>query len=72
MTRLLKMFLCKFVGMQIIKCGELTDVNFSDPQNQLLDDMIAVGKDCRRILADSDDIPPAAQQKFTVFLLCMN
>lgn len=64
MTRLLKKFLCKFVKMQLIKSTLLTEVNYSNPQNQLPDDVLAVGMDCRRIFADCEEIAPATQHKF--------
>lgn len=64
MTRLLKMFMRKFVKMHLIKSTQLTEVDYSDRQNQLSDDLLAAGMDCRPILADCEEISPATQQKF--------
>ena len=47
MTRLLKKLLCKFVKVRLIKDTPLTDIDFASRENQLSDDLIAVGLDCR-------------------------
>ena len=44
MTRLLRLFMAKFIKMRTIKAADdLTTVSFSDPSQQLDDDTIAVG-----------------------------
>ena len=58
MTRLLRLFLAKFVSTPVIRAAsDITTVNFRAAENQLGDNHLAVGMKTRTYLADNADLP---------------
>ena len=66
MTRLLRLFMAKFIKMRTIKAvDDLTTVSSSDPSQQLDDDTIAVDMKTRTMLVDcAGDFDDATLQRF--------
>ena len=68
MRRLLRKFLGKFVKSRIISSAtDFTEVPYAASENQLSDNIVAVGPSTRSYLFDNrDDIPPSTVSKFFV------
>ncbi|KAL5012296.1 hypothetical protein ScPMuIL_010847 [Solemya velum] len=65
MKRLLRKFLGKFVKVAAIGQQQLTDVRYKDIENQLPDQILAVGMRVRAYLAENeDDVEPATTARF--------
>ena len=66
MIRLLRKFMGKFVKTRVITTSkDITEVDFSYPDNQHPDDMLAVGMKTRTYLADSPDLTPETVKSFS-------
>lgn len=65
-TKLLRKLLGKFVQVKCItSCKDICDVKYNDRENQLSNDLIAVGPKNRTYLVDySDDLKEETETKF--------
>ena len=67
MTRLLRKFLGKFVSTTAIRAtNDITQVEFMSAENQLSDDLLAVGMKARNYMSENVDLPA---EKISSFFL---
>ena len=68
MIRLIRKMMSKFVKSKVIRENEVTGVPYDNKENQLDDDVIAVGWRAREFVLESDTVSTEMRRKFFRYL----